>query len=70
MGSEICIRGRGGREGGYGDYGGAGVVPRNDGDPNRMGHRKRSQLDSIDLLWDRRTQLAKTGIGNTYDDWA
>ena len=30
----------------------------------------RSQLDSIDLLWDRRTQLAKTGIGNTYDDWA
>lgn len=43
---------------------------RNDGDPNRMGHRKRSQLDSIDLLWDRRTQLAKTGIGNTYDDWA
>ena len=62
--------GKGGREGGYGDYGGAGVVPRNDGDPNRMGHRKRSQLDSIDLLWDRRTQLAKTGIGNTYDDWA
>ena len=33
-----------------------------------MGHKKRSQMDSMDLLHFRRTQLAKTGTGQTYDE--
>lgn len=63
--------GKGGREGGYADYystGDGGLVPRSDNDPNRMGHKKRSQLDSMDLQHFRRTQLAKTLTGQTYDD--
>ena len=64
--------GKGGREGGYADYGtvDGGVVPRSDNDPNRMGHKKRSQLDSMDLQHFRRTQLAKTLTGQTYDEAA
>ena len=61
--------GKGGRESGYAAYdpNGGGMVPRHDGDPNRLGHKKRSQLDSMQLLHFRRTQLAKTGVGRTYD---
>jgi hypothetical protein len=44
------------------------MIPRHDGDPNRLGHQKRSQMDSMDLLHFRSTQLAKTGVGRTYDD--
>ncbi len=44
------------------------MVPRSDGDPNRMGHRKRSQLDSMELQHFRRTQLAKTQTGHSFDD--
>jgi hypothetical protein len=61
--------GKAGRESGYADYDadGGNMIPRHDGDPNRLGHQKRSQMDSMDLLHFRRTQLAKTGVGCTYD---
>jgi hypothetical protein len=32
-------------------------VPRSDADPNKMGHYRRAQLDSIDLLRFRQTQV-------------
>jgi len=32
-------------------------VPRSDADPNKMGHYRRAQLDSIDLLHFRQTQV-------------
>jgi len=35
---------------------------------NRLGYHKRSQLDSMQLLSFRQTQLPKTGIGNTFDE--